>query len=54
MVESSQDLMGVLLGLVALWFLSGALIRQECRWDRRSAGHHSPRALWQGSRLPGK
>lgn len=54
MVESAQDLIGVLLGLVVLWFLFGALIRQECVWDRRHAGRHSPGGRPQRSRLPGK
>jgi len=29
MAESAQDLIGVFLGLVALWFLFGGLIKEE-------------------------
>ena len=54
MIESAQDLIGIFLGLVALWFLSGALIRRELLWDRRSAGRQSPGARAQRSRFPGK
>jgi len=54
MVESAQDLIGVFLGLVVLWFLAGALIRQGCLWERRPAGRHAPAVRPQRSRLPGK
>ena len=43
MVESMQDLIGVLLGLVVLWFLFGALIRQERLWEGRHAGRQRNR-----------
>lgn len=44
MAESAQDLLGVLLGLVALWFLFGALIKQERLWgDREAAQRRRPR-----------
>ena len=39
MAESAQDLIGVLLGLVALWFLFGALIKQEARGGHPPARH---------------
>ena len=39
MAESAQDLIGVLVGLVALWFLFGALIKEERLW----AGRHRTR-----------
>ena len=32
MFESAQDLIGVLVGLVVLWFLFGALINSERAW----------------------
>ena len=35
MPESANDLIGVLLGLVALWFLFGAIIRHERLWERQ-------------------
>jgi len=35
MPESTQDLLGVLVGLVALWFIFGALINQERLWQER-------------------
>ena len=54
MVESAQDLIGVFLGLVVLWFLAGALIKQECLWEQRPAGRHAPAAGPRRSRLPGK
>jgi len=43
MVESAQDLIGVFLGLVALWFLFGALIKEERLWvgGYRTRGSHS-------------
>ena len=33
MAESAQDLIGVFLGLVALWFLFGGLIKEERGWQ---------------------
>ena len=54
MVESAQDLIGVFLGLVVLWFLAGAFIRQESVWERRPAGRHAPAVRPQRSRLPRK
>jgi len=53
MVESAQDLIGVFLGLVVLWFLFGTLIREECLWDRRTAERYLPGGHPQRSRLPG-
>ena len=43
MAESAQDLIGVFMGLVALWFLFGALIKEErLRVGRhRTRGSHS-------------
>jgi len=35
MAESTQDLVGVLVGLVALWFLFGALLKDERVWFGR-------------------
>ena len=44
MPESVQDLLGVLVGLVALWFLFGALINQEQLWrDRETVQQRRPR-----------
>ena len=54
MVESAQDLIGVFLGLVVLWFLFGALIRQASVWDRRPAGRHPPGDRPHRSQLPGR
>jgi hypothetical protein len=56
MPESVQDLLGVLLGLVALWFLFGALINQERLWrdrevaQRRRARLAGPRGDRSSSR----
>jgi len=43
MAESTQDLIGVFMGLVTLWFLFGALMREERLWVGRcrTRGSHS-------------
>ena len=38
MFESAQDLIGVLVGLVVLWFLFGALINSERVWREQGLG----------------
>ena len=38
MFESAQDLIGVLVGLVVLWFLFGALINSERAWREQGVG----------------
>jgi len=54
MAESAEDLIGVLLGLVALWFLFGALIKQERLWNRqRARGSRSVEGP-HGSRMRGR
>ena len=35
MFESMQDLTAVLVGLLALWLLFGAMIKQERMWEQR-------------------
>ena len=45
MAESAQDLIGVLLGLVALWFLFGALIKQERLWEDRRGTREGRQSL---------
>jgi hypothetical protein len=57
MAESAQDLIGVLLGLVALWFLVGALIKQDRLWDARRGANgrrHSVAGRWQKNRMAGQ
>ena len=45
MFESAQDLIAVLLGMVALWFLFGALIKQERLWNDQSLGRRRRRPM---------
>ena len=33
MPESASDLIGILMGLAALWFLVGSLVRHERLWE---------------------
>ncbi len=57
MAESAQDLIGVLLGLVALWFLFGALIKQERLWEDRHGtrgGRQSLAGRAHRSRMTGR
>lgn len=56
MAESAQDLIGVFLGLVALWFLFGGLIKEERLWDgrHRTRGSYSLEGRAHGSRMTGR
>ena len=56
MFESARDLIGVLLGLVVLWFLFGALINSERAWREQGVGQRrrDPLAGPRGHRPSGR
>jgi len=55
MAESTQDLIGVFMGLVTLWFLVGALMKEERLWvgRHRTRGSHSLEGRPRGRRMMG-
>jgi hypothetical protein len=56
MFESAQDLIGVLVGLVVLWFLFGTLINSEWAWREQGMGQRRrhPLAGLRGHRSSGR
>ena len=56
MFESARDLIGVLVGLVVLWFLFGALINSERAWREQGVGQRRrhPLAGPRGHRSAGR
>ena len=56
MFESGRDLIGVLVGLVVLWFLFGALINSERAWREQGVGQRRrhPLAGPRGHRSSGR
>jgi hypothetical protein len=46
MLDSIEDLIALILGLVALWFLVGVLPRGLCSGDRRRSARRVKGGVW--------
>ena len=50
MLESAQDLIAVLVGLIVLWFLFGGLVNQTCLWGEHRGAQRKRQRLVGSSR----